>query len=52
MVNLAILRSPGEGSDRIIALPMIPRYLVERYWWAYLHPRAIAFFDNPWIEIR
>ena len=28
---------------------MIPRYLVERYWWAYLHPRAITFFDNPWI---
>jgi len=27
----------------------IPRYLVEQYWWAYLHPRAIAFFDNPWI---
>jgi len=26
---------------------MIPRYLVERYWWAYLHPRAITFFDNP-----
>jgi ubiquinone/menaquinone biosynthesis C-methylase UbiE len=27
----------------------IPRYLVERYWWAYLHPAAIAFFDHPWI---
>jgi len=27
----------------------IPRYLVERYWWAYLHPTAIGFFDRPWI---
>jgi ubiquinone/menaquinone biosynthesis C-methylase UbiE len=27
----------------------IPRYLVERYWWAYLHPTAIGFFDHPWI---
>lgn len=27
----------------------IPRYLVERYWWAYLHPAAIGFFDRPWV---
>jgi SAM-dependent methyltransferase len=27
----------------------IPRYLVDAYWWAYLHPIAIAFFDHPWI---
>src|SRR3974390_1452419 len=27
----------------------IPRYLVEQYWWAYLHPAAIGFFDRPWV---
>jgi len=27
----------------------IPSYLIEEYWWAYLHPAAIGFFDHPWI---
>jgi ubiquinone/menaquinone biosynthesis C-methylase UbiE len=27
----------------------IPPYLQECYWWAYLHPRAVAFFDRLWI---
>lgn len=31
----------GEGA--------IPRYLAECYWWAYIHPAAIAFFDHHWI---
>ncbi len=25
----------------------IPSYLSEHYWWAYIHPRAIRFFDRP-----
>jgi ubiquinone/menaquinone biosynthesis C-methylase UbiE len=41
-VELARPRSPGAHFG-------IPRYLVERYWWAYLHPAAIGFFDRPWI---
>ena len=24
----------------------IPRYLAETYWWAYIHPRAVRFFDH------
>lgn len=24
----------------------IPRYLKETYWWAYVHPRAVKFFDR------
>jgi ubiquinone/menaquinone biosynthesis C-methylase UbiE len=27
----------------------IPAYLEETYWWAYVHPNAIAFFDRQWI---
>lgn len=27
----------------------IPAYLEKTYWWAYIHPNAVAFFDRPWI---
>jgi len=41
------------GPDRAPSLvgdePGVPRYLVRRYWWAYLHPAGISFFDHPWV---
>ncbi|CAH2600872.1 Methyltransferase domain-containing protein [Rhodovastum atsumiense] len=27
----------------------IPDYLNEIYWWTYIHPRAIRFFERPWL---
>jgi ubiquinone/menaquinone biosynthesis C-methylase UbiE len=27
----------------------IPEYLSRHYWWAYIHPWAVAFFDHLWI---
>lgn len=27
----------------------IPAYLENTYWWAYVRPYAISFFDHPWI---
>jgi ubiquinone/menaquinone biosynthesis C-methylase UbiE len=27
----------------------VPEYLQETYWWAYLHPRAVKFFERQWI---
>ena len=27
-------------------LPDIPEYLMQTYWWAYIHPRAVRFFDR------
>ena len=27
----------------------IPEYLNETYWWAYLHPRGVKFFDSTWM---
>jgi ubiquinone/menaquinone biosynthesis C-methylase UbiE len=27
----------------------IPDYLVRHYWWAYVHPRAVKFFDREWL---
>jgi ubiquinone/menaquinone biosynthesis C-methylase UbiE len=29
--------------------PSAPAYLKETYSWAYLSPRALAFFDRPWV---
>jgi ubiquinone/menaquinone biosynthesis C-methylase UbiE len=27
----------------------VPRYLVETYWWAYVHPSAVRFFERQWL---
>jgi ubiquinone/menaquinone biosynthesis C-methylase UbiE len=27
----------------------IPAYLKRHYWWAYMHPWAVKFFDRPWL---
>ena len=27
----------------------IPRYLHDTYWWAYVHPRAVRFFERQWL---
>jgi ubiquinone/menaquinone biosynthesis C-methylase UbiE len=27
----------------------IPAYLVETYWWAYVHPRAVRIFERQWL---
>ena len=27
----------------------IPDYLQETYWWAYLHPNAVSFFERQWL---
>jgi ubiquinone/menaquinone biosynthesis C-methylase UbiE len=27
----------------------VPQYLSRHYWWAYIHPWAVAFFDHLWI---
>ncbi len=27
----------------------VPEYLHETYWWAYVHPRAVKFFERQWL---
>ncbi len=27
----------------------IPSYLQETYWWAYIHPKAVKFFEHQWL---
>lgn len=29
--------------------PGVPDYLVQTYWWAYVSPQAIRFFERPWL---
>ncbi|MDE2363527.1 MAG: rhodoquinone biosynthesis methyltransferase RquA [Hyphomicrobiales bacterium] len=29
--------------------PPVPPYLNEVYWWAYVHPKAVRFFERQWI---
>ena len=29
--------------------PSIPDYLQDTYWWAYLHPKSLVFFEREWV---
>src|SRR5215468_3280098 len=28
---------------------VVPDYLHETYWWAYVHPKAVRFFERQWL---
>jgi ubiquinone/menaquinone biosynthesis C-methylase UbiE len=36
----------SNGADASVAIPL---YLSETYWWAYVHPRAVRFFERQWL---
>jgi ubiquinone/menaquinone biosynthesis C-methylase UbiE len=44
---------PYSGTEARVAskapAPKIPDYLQETYWWAYLHPKALRFFEREWM---
>ncbi len=40
---------PGMSDEQKTALPAVPAYLPQKYWWAYVHPRAVWFFDRQWM---
>ena len=29
--------------------PVVPGYLAQTYWWAYVHPRAVRVFEREWL---
>lgn len=29
--------------------PAIPHYLQQTYWWAYIHPKGVRFFERQWL---
>lgn len=31
------------------AITAVPDYLNETYWWAYVHPKAVKFFERQWL---
>ena len=41
--------TPGPQLAAVAATPKIPDYLEETYWWAYLHPKALKFFEREWM---
>lgn len=34
---------------RISDTLVVPQYLEETYWWAYLHPKGVRFFERQWL---
>jgi ubiquinone/menaquinone biosynthesis C-methylase UbiE len=40
---------PMDEKHRLQKPPQIPDYLEEVYWWAYIRPNAVAFFERQWI---
>jgi ubiquinone/menaquinone biosynthesis C-methylase UbiE len=41
--------NPEPQLAAVSASPQIPDYLEETYWWAYLHPKALKFFEREWM---
>lgn len=42
--------SPTAASSSPIEVPVaLPQYLEQTYWWAYLHPRGVNFFERQWL---
>ena len=38
-----------QGRARALTPAVIPDYLHNTYWWAYLHPRAVHIFERQWL---
>jgi ubiquinone/menaquinone biosynthesis C-methylase UbiE len=41
------VRSEGQNLSREAVI--VPEYLAQTYWWAYLHPRAVYLFERQWL---
>lgn len=44
--HMTVRRRDFRGSGASVA---IPGYLNQVYWWAYVHPRAVRFFERQWL---
>lgn len=42
-------RPTAAASPGIHAPVTLPKYLEQTYWWAYLHPRGVSFFERQWL---
>ena len=39
----------ADGDSERPRADAIPAYLQQAYWWAYVHPRAVRFFERQWL---
>ena len=49
MSSLPVQDSPALCPAPLVAALPIPRYLENDYWWAYVHPQAVAVFERQWL---
>jgi len=52
--NTLLPRAPELPAQVVEAIELhttalIPHYLNTHYWWAYIHPRAVKFFERQWL---
>ncbi len=40
---------PLNERSTALSCPTVPQYLCDHYWWAYIHPNAVRFFDRQWV---
>ncbi len=45
LAEISVVKRPLPTAET----PLIPAYLQQTYWWAYLHPRAVHFFERSWL---
>jgi ubiquinone/menaquinone biosynthesis C-methylase UbiE len=43
------LTAPGIAESRSGHNIKVPHYLIAHYWWAYVHPKAVWFFERQWL---
>jgi ubiquinone/menaquinone biosynthesis C-methylase UbiE len=49
MANVEVVSTPRIGNAVLECAVPVPGYLRRHYWWAYVHPWAVAFWDHLWI---
>jgi ubiquinone/menaquinone biosynthesis C-methylase UbiE len=40
---------PADARSLVQRALEVPRYLLDAYWWAYVHPSAVTLLDRPWV---
>jgi ubiquinone/menaquinone biosynthesis C-methylase UbiE len=46
---VASASAPAPAAPHAAVAPVIPRYLEQVYWWAYVHPHAVQVFEREWL---
>ncbi len=47
--NAAVFEETCRAVDGSAHTPLLPAYLQQTYWWAYLHPNAVWVFERQWL---